>query len=234
MSAEKTKGRFENIVWPQYDANRKYLLIATKPKIREHYHSHRLSFWHHLFPQLQSTDDNDLIYVKHHLLVDYENPSSYDGVVRHISLKMPATVTSLHHHATATVSTTSNHFDLATYNLTSSDTHALVQSQKYTTLTIITVGVGTTLLVINIIVFIAVYYKLERSKRGDQMHDTYLTQMTSFEQQISAKHVHYNGCPSDGMMQRHTHGHVALDNSSYNLLKVPVDANEDFVVAPFC
>lgn len=51
---DRAKGRFENVYWPQYDSvQRKYLMIAMKPKVRDHYHSHRLSYWSHLVPRLQ-------------------------------------------------------------------------------------------------------------------------------------------------------------------------------------
>ena len=42
----RVKGRFENVYWPQYDTNqRKYLFLTMKPKVREHFHLHRLSYW---------------------------------------------------------------------------------------------------------------------------------------------------------------------------------------------
>lgn len=62
---------------------------GMKPKVRDHYHSHRLSYWLHLVPRLQQQTDSDeqLYYYKHHLLPDHENPESYDGVVRQISFR---------------------------------------------------------------------------------------------------------------------------------------------------
>lgn len=59
---DRVKGRFENVYWPQYETSqRKYLFLGMKPKIREHFHNHRLSYWLHLLPQLQRQADPILI-----------------------------------------------------------------------------------------------------------------------------------------------------------------------------
>ena len=59
---DRVKGRFENVYWPQYETSqRKYLFLNMKPKIREHFHNHRLSYWLHLLPQLQRQADPLLV-----------------------------------------------------------------------------------------------------------------------------------------------------------------------------
>lgn len=60
--------------------------LGLKPKVRDHYHSHRLSFWLHLIPRLHRPGEED-IYLRHHLLLDHDNPQSYDGIVRQIAFK---------------------------------------------------------------------------------------------------------------------------------------------------
>ncbi|CAG2118250.1 unnamed protein product, partial [Medioppia subpectinata] len=75
---DRTKGRFENVVWPQYDSTqKKYLMIGMKPKVRDHYHSHRLSFWLHLIPKLHRPGGDEDLYLRHHLLLDHDNQQSY-------------------------------------------------------------------------------------------------------------------------------------------------------------
>ena len=55
---DRVKGRFENVYWPQYETSqRKYLFLGMKPKIKEHFHNHRLSYWLHLLPHLQRQAD---------------------------------------------------------------------------------------------------------------------------------------------------------------------------------
>lgn len=52
-TSEQRKGRFERTAWPPYDlAHQKYMHLGTKPKVKDHYHAHRLSLWTHLIPQL--------------------------------------------------------------------------------------------------------------------------------------------------------------------------------------
>ncbi|KAG8198343.1 hypothetical protein JTE90_021591 [Oedothorax gibbosus] len=80
---EKTRGRFERFVWPLYDAvNQKFLSLAMKPKIRDHYHAHRLSFWLSLIPKLHRQGTTPDVASQHHLLDDHDNPLTYDGIVR--------------------------------------------------------------------------------------------------------------------------------------------------------
>ena len=73
---DRAKGRFENVYWPQYDSvQRKYLMIGMKPKVRDHYHSHRLSYWTHLVPRLQMQQ-----HLQHQLLQhQLESSDSFSG-----------------------------------------------------------------------------------------------------------------------------------------------------------
>ncbi|XP_015915685.1 neuroligin-4, X-linked isoform X2 [Parasteatoda tepidariorum] len=82
-SPERTRTRFERFVWPLYDSiNQKFLSLAMKPKIRDHYHAHRLSFWLSLIPKLHRQGVTPGVATQHHLLDDHDNPSTYDGIVR--------------------------------------------------------------------------------------------------------------------------------------------------------
>ena len=69
------------LLWEHHNCD-----TGMKPKVRDHYHSHRLSFWLHLIPKLHKPGEED-IYLRHHLLYDHENPQSYDGIVRQIAFK---------------------------------------------------------------------------------------------------------------------------------------------------
>lgn len=95
--------------------------LGSKIKIRDHYHSHRLSIWLSLIPRLhapidlpttalstQSTadqaeglelsasvelpqlDSEKYFYLRHHLLPDHENLATYDGIVKQLTIKIPA------------------------------------------------------------------------------------------------------------------------------------------------
>ncbi|XP_054157875.1 neuroligin-4, X-linked-like isoform X2 [Oppia nitens] len=91
-TGDRTKGRFESVLWPQYEpTQRKYLMLGLKPKVKDHYHSHRLSFWLNLIPRLHNAGEEQ-IYLRHHLLTDHENMASYDGIVRQLAFKFFAPI----------------------------------------------------------------------------------------------------------------------------------------------
>ena len=65
---------------------------APKPKVKDHYHSHRLSYWLSLIPKLHVAGPIALTGVEHHLLTDHEDLNSYEGLVREST---PAKIRSL-------------------------------------------------------------------------------------------------------------------------------------------
>lgn len=226
-----------------------------KPKVRDHYHSHRLSFWLKLIPGLhQPTPDDEAvdidggIYLRHHLLVDHENPSSYDGIVRQIALKFlqPAptapspsvqiqkqlkpqqtTQSSNTSHlkqssktssssnsikqnddiykeklSVSGVSVVQNSSNNKTYspesmtrNQNDSNTNQndsnTNQSDTYTTALSVTIAIGCSLLVLNMLIFAGVYYQLERSKKRENSSEG-LTVDKSNTLTRSAGHAHHH------------------------------------------
>lgn len=66
------------------------IYLGIKPKVKDHYKSHRLSYLLNLFPLLQNQPDINeaAYYYRHHLLYDHENLKTYDGIVRQITLHL--------------------------------------------------------------------------------------------------------------------------------------------------
>lgn len=238
-----------------------------KPKVRDHYHSHRLSYWLHLVPRLQlksshlSPDsdhiydeanfdtDADLLttssadqlhkklqsktakiaaiqsqllqqqqlyYLKHHLLPDHENLDSYDGIVRQISFRFPS-VNLIDTHVNGSVSLSKSlskssgkssdllgrnssnsvinfhqsdrqaghrpssplHSSSASSSSTSLNRNATLatpivmdhesnsQGSYGSTAISVAIAIGCSLLVLNILIFVGVYYQLERAKANN-------------------------------------------------------------------
>ncbi|KAL1445636.1 hypothetical protein MTO96_044905 [Rhipicephalus appendiculatus] len=67
--------------WPHY-------YRGTKSKVRDHYHAHRLSVWIQLIPKLPRAGGGD-VPRSHHLLEDFDDAASYDGVVREVPPSLP-------------------------------------------------------------------------------------------------------------------------------------------------
>nr|XP_015919710.1 neuroligin-4, X-linked [Parasteatoda tepidariorum] len=81
---DKSKSRYDRMTWQPYDkVHQRYMMLGLKPKVRDHYHAHRLSFWLNLFPQLHQTSSVK-VNPEHHLLDDHDNPNSYEGPVRQV------------------------------------------------------------------------------------------------------------------------------------------------------
>ncbi|XP_023222476.1 neuroligin-4, X-linked-like [Centruroides sculpturatus] len=171
-SSDKGKGP---LYWPQYkDLQQKYMSLATKSKVRDHYHAHRLSFWLSLIPKLHKASGSE---PQHHLLEDHDNQETYDGIVRRApsddTVRSPGSTD-----ATPTVSyyvpsspateTSYSVLETSTESLTSgnpvSDSIAVTsEPTRYTTALSVTIAIGCSLLILNVLIFAGVYY--QRDKR---------------------------------------------------------------------
>ncbi|XP_023242067.1 neuroligin-4, X-linked-like isoform X1 [Centruroides sculpturatus] len=188
-SPEKTRGRFDRLVWPPYEKiHQRYLMIAMKPKVKDHYHAHRLSFWLHLIPKLHRAGDSSVA-PQHHLLEDHDNPRTYDGVVRQLSLTIPSmsTIVPINTPLPETSSTvqisryteptwtTERATTFPTgYNTLSSVTTAsvstIVQHNTYSTALSVTIAVGCSLLILNVLIFAGVYYQRDKNRVDTKLH----------------------------------------------------------------
>jgi len=197
-------------------------VTGLKPKTRDHYHAHRLSYWNHLIPKLHvpgplmspTTSGG----IEYHLLTDHENEDSYEGVVRSDSTSnrmrslfdshltesssinnninsvkntsSPTIVSSkdaknskVSQPPTTSVKFPSDHLLLSKSASPSSNGHqgdassppkSIVNNQTphsvsmmiqegltATSITVVAIGVG--LLVLNVIIFVAMFYKKDRT-----------------------------------------------------------------------
>ncbi|XP_042909755.1 neuroligin-4, X-linked isoform X1 [Parasteatoda tepidariorum] len=189
---ERGRGRYEKINWPLYDSvHQKYIALAMKPKLKNHYHAHRLSFWLNLIPTLHKSAASETS-SRHHQLEDHDNPLSYDGIFRerpagdaNISLFYSTTpfLTSSQQSAdqiTTTpfmiVTTADGSFQSVT---TSNDTDTLamtMQQATFSTVLIIAVVFGACIVAINSVICCAIFHKKDKNradclqKREYQLH----------------------------------------------------------------
>ncbi|XP_070388307.1 neuroligin-4, Y-linked-like isoform X2 [Dermacentor albipictus] len=187
--SERSKGgRGEKVGWPAYDpVHQKYLTLGTKSKVRDHYHAHRLSVWTQLIPKLHRAGGGD-VPRSHHLLEDFENVASYDGVVREVPPPpppmSPSPTPSLPHSTMDSNSggggplTTSGGAragkgaqDGGRGGVTTpgdpSQTEAMAMPQGgYSTALGVTIAVGCSLLILNVLIFAGVYYQRDKAGRA--------------------------------------------------------------------
>lgn len=168
-----------------------------KPRIRDHYHAHRLSYWLNLIPRLHDSSDGNTS-IQHHRLHDHDNPFSYDGVVRHrdnsasshsvLTTPYPVEVESVQ-----LVEPEINETEKKNVSISVKiDTEIVTQSEKalnmnyqnltgmteddeevYSTALVVTIAVGCTLLVLNVIIFAGIYYQKEKDNLEKKIQKTY-------------------------------------------------------------
>ncbi|KAG8199767.1 hypothetical protein JTE90_000860 [Oedothorax gibbosus] len=179
-SSERGRGRFEKTVWPLYDsAHQKYIAIAPKPRLKDHYHAHRLSFWLNLIPTLHRSASaaEETASARHHQLEDHDDPRTYDGVFRRRppSHQPDKTTTSTTQYPVATrqvtsteVTAVSTPFAITTPVMNDTDTLAMTMQQAtYSTVLTITIVFGCCILAINSLICCAIYYKKDRGNRAE-------------------------------------------------------------------
>lgn len=168
-----------------------------KPRVRDHYHAHRLSYWLNLIPRLHDSSDGNTS-IQHHRLHDHDNPYSYDGVVRHrdnsgsihsvLTTPYPVEVESVQllepqmndtvkknvnitvKIDTEIVPATEKPMNVIPQNVTGVSDE---QQTVYSTALVVTIAVGCSLLVLNVIIFAGIYYQKEKDNLEKKLQKTY-------------------------------------------------------------
>lgn len=157
MRPERTK--LKNIDWIAYETvHKKYLSIELKSKLKNHYRAHRLSFWLNLVPDLHKPGSDD-VPRSHHLLDTEQVPPRFIQRVPTTTRMTTAEVTlaeRAHNFSTAAPS-----------ELTFED--STVQPEDgfaaYSTALSVTIAIGCSLLILNVLIFAGVYYQRDKSNQ---------------------------------------------------------------------
>ncbi|XP_028968576.1 neuroligin-4, X-linked [Galendromus occidentalis] len=190
----KNKLRSERPGWPDYEPlHQKFFTIGLKPKIRDHYHAHRLSIWNRLIPKLHRAGGAALSR-DHHLLEDFDNQASYAGVVRNITLTTTSTSSPVSlsppggnpSHVQAQQPDIEgrpllpNHLDGGGGELQNRSESQFMSGLAgfpqgtYSTALGVTIAVGCSLLILNILIFAGVYYQRDKGRgssgKGKESH----------------------------------------------------------------
>ncbi|KAK0158570.1 hypothetical protein PV328_009553 [Microctonus aethiopoides] len=152
---ERTK--LKNILWTAYEAvHKNYLTLDTKSKLKNHYRAHRLSFWLNLVPDLHKPGTDD-VPRSHHLLDAEQVPPRF--IQRIPTTLKPTTIeiTTERMHNTTTISSSELAFDDATAQ--PEDGFA-----AYSTALSVTIAIGCSLLILNVLIFAGVYYQRDKNQ----------------------------------------------------------------------
>ncbi|KAJ8733623.1 hypothetical protein PYW07_014174 [Mythimna separata] len=210
LPASRERNKFRGINWEEYDStHQKYLEIGMKPRLKNHYRAHQLSVWLRLVPELHRAGMEDVA-ARHNLFKNHNEQDLYEGIVRPDPLARNIndndairrtngsvyTDTALTTVDTilATCATILPGRDLQTLNATDNTLANLEAAgyAAYSTALSVTIAIGCSLLILNVLIFAGVYYQRDKSRsRGKQQRFN----EKHFET-ISGKHSHYHMDPT--------------------------------------
>ncbi|XP_026467545.1 neuroligin-4, Y-linked-like [Ctenocephalides felis] len=199
LAAKAERSRARNIEWTAYESvHKKYLNIDTKPKLKNHYRAHRLSFWLNLIPDLHKPGGDDVPPSHHQLILDENNQGSSAGGPQ----VTPGRPTATQNTGSAAKADNSDNTEIlpgsrdneigstiiGLKNITNIGNYGnaginVGGSQNglsddgfaaYSTALSVTIAVGCSLLILNVLVFAGVYYQRDKTRLHDarQRRDT--------------------------------------------------------------
>uniref|UniRef100_A0A1L8D6I9 Carboxyl/cholinesterase-030c n=1 Tax=Plutella xylostella TaxID=51655 RepID=A0A1L8D6I9_PLUXY len=180
--------RQKNIEWTAYEAvHKKYLNIDTKSKLKNHYRAHRLSFWLNLVPDLHRPGGDDVPPAHHQLDAD----DSAQPTLKTFSPPFKKTTDVITDAAVATkapilsvlnVTSPLNFNIVGLSNPPTQSSSSEVQKSEhgsttnppedgfaaYSTALSVTIAIGCSLLILNVLIFAGVYYQRDKTRMNGQ------------------------------------------------------------------
>ncbi|CAL4100733.1 unnamed protein product, partial [Meganyctiphanes norvegica] len=179
-SRDKSKYRSQD--WPEYDRDyRRYLELGNRGRSRDHYRASRVALWSWLVPRLEQVGSRYGADSPFHQLTDQNLPETFHGIIRPTNLSsnfLPPPTTPTPPPTTPNPSTMLPRqrqqptvVVLGNSSSVEGLTEMLAGHQQlhigqfpYTTALSLTVAIGCSLLILNLLVFAAVYYRRDSSR----------------------------------------------------------------------
>lgn len=180
-----------------------------KPRLKNHYRAHQLSVWLRLVPELHRAGMEDVA-ARHNLFKNHNEQDLYEGVVRpdplarnpdndqlrrgNSSLYPETALTTVDTILATCATILPNQRDLQTVN-TTENTLAHLEAAgyaAYSTALSVTIAIGCSLLILNVLIFAGVYYQRDKTRSRSKQHRF---SEKHFET-ISGKHSHYHMDPT--------------------------------------
>ncbi|XP_047356758.1 neuroligin-4, X-linked isoform X2 [Vespa velutina] len=159
MGSRPERTKFKNIDWTAYEAvHKKYLSIELKSKLKNHYRAHRLSFWLNLVPDLHKPGSDD-VPRSHHLLDAEQVPPRFIQRVPTTARTTTSEVTIVDRPQNGSTAIPS---ELAFEDSISQPEDGFA---AYSTALSVTIAIGCSLLILNVLIFAGVYYQRDKSNQ---------------------------------------------------------------------
>ncbi|XP_066143773.1 neuroligin-4, Y-linked [Euwallacea fornicatus] len=170
--ARQDKARFKNVEWTAYEAaHKKYLTLDQKPKLKNHYRAHRLSFWLNLVPDLHKPGGDD-VPASHHELTDDDEPLPKLPSLN--PRKLPTTETptelkTIFGNGSSILATVADSTErVEELGGISTTQHPIEDGfAAYSTALSVTIAIGCSLLILNVLIFAGVYYQRDKSRMNE-------------------------------------------------------------------
>lgn len=206
-----------------------------KPRMKNHFRAHQLSVWLRLIPELHRAGMEDVV-ARHNLFRNHNNADLYDGPVRPdplsrvsyydptmelfrrrsnssiSSLETPTTMDTIVTTCVNVVSSGNfNHQTFQNQN-TSADTLASLEAAgyaAYSTALSVTIAIGCSLLILNVLIFAGVYYQRDKTRM----------EVKSLQQQQNRNQANFE------TISKHGHYHMGHSQSSNVIVDVEQDTS---------
>ncbi|XP_011630094.2 neuroligin-2-like [Pogonomyrmex barbatus] len=153
-----------------------WMSTGMKPKMKNHYRAHQLSVWLRLVPELHRAGMED-VDSRHNLFRGHSDPSLYDGFVRPDPLSRISEEFKRKNLSTDPPTTTDYSIttcvslipgtNLQNVHNASTDTLASLDAAgyaAYSTALSVTIAIGCSLLILNVLIFAGVYYQRDKTR----------------------------------------------------------------------
>ncbi|KAG1651563.1 Neuroligin-1 [Nymphon striatum] len=201
------RNKFNKLEWPTYEeVHQKYLSISSRPRIKDHYRAHKLSMWLNLVPQLiqMPAEENrvDKMYARTEI-------APWLHLEETTTTNVPTTITAIAYRPTLKTSV----LDIGQGDDTISAVHNSPPGPQtnmsfgtrtsdnadnafqYSTALSLTIAVGCSLLVLNILAFLGMYYQQNKNrwvKNSNKLHIK--NQRTLSKESLAASTSHPSNC----------------------------------------
>ncbi|XP_063704896.1 neuroligin-4, X-linked [Culicoides brevitarsis] len=186
--SQQHQKRVKTFEWVPYESvHKKYLNLDIKPKIKNHYRAHRLSFWLNLVPDLHKPGGDDV-------------PNSHHSLEADEDLMLSSTVKPLNPPLNSSVQTIGSIFPFLNISYGgNASSRATVQQKQipaagdvdmndefgqqsgtnapqedgfaaYSTALSVTIAIGCSLLILNVLIFAGVYYQRDKTRLTEPFH----------------------------------------------------------------
>lgn len=150
-----------------------FLFLDTKPKLKNHYRAHRLSFWLNLVPDLHKPGGDD-VPMSHHELPDDDphlpklpslNPRKLPTTESPTDLR-----TTINNNSMATLGPMDSTERVEELGGISTTSHPVEDGfAAYSTALSVTIAIGCSLLILNVLIFAGVYYQRDKTRMNENI-----------------------------------------------------------------